>query len=65
MNPAIINLIIGKTEDEAMEELDRFKCNWRILMRDGVTLPDLSPDRNDKRYNLVIKNGFVERVIAG
>ena len=53
MNAGIISAIIGKHEKEAVKMLNQFKCQWRVCMRDGSTVPDLTPDRNDKRYNLV------------
>jgi hypothetical protein len=65
MNAAICSLICGKPEKDAIEELNRFKCSWRVIMRDGESVSDLTPDRNDKRYNLVIKDGRVARVLPG
>ena len=65
MNPAIVTLIMNKPEARAIEHLNNFKCNWRIIMRDGESVKDLAPDRDDRRYNLVIKDGLVERVLPG
>tara|TARA_B100001109_G_C18648381_1_gene373871 strand:- start:409 stop:606 length:198 start_codon:yes stop_codon:yes gene_type:complete len=65
MNAGIISAIIGKHEKEAVKMLNQFKCQWRVCMRDGSTVPDLTPDRNDKRYNLVLKDNHVERVFYG
>lgn len=65
MNPGISNSIIGKFEKDAVEVLNQYNCIWRVIMRDGQAPPDLSEDRNDKRYNLVIKDQLVERVLPG
>ncbi len=65
MNSSIVTLICGLPETQAVDHLNQFKCSWRIMMRDGETVQDLTPDRNDKRYNLVIKDGLVERVLFG
>ena len=65
MNSAIVQLIVGKREKPAIEILNNFKCNWRVIMRDGETVKDLAPDRDDRRYNVVIKDGRVERVLPG
>ena len=65
MNQAICNLITGKREKEAIQDLNTFKCQWRILMRDGEAPQNLTPDRNDQRYGLVIQDGVVVRVMPG
>lgn len=65
INPSIQRLLMGKKEQEAIAILKNFKCSFRIMMRDGASPGDATNDRNDDRYNLVIKDGLVERVLAG
>lgn len=65
MNPAICNAILGQLESQAIQTLNNFKCNWRIINRDGEAPENLSPDRDDKRYGLVISNGRIVRVMPG
>jgi len=65
MNHAIASLIRGKLEQDAIEDLKRFNCNWRVRMRDGEEVANLTPDHNDKRYNLIINDGIVVHVLAG
>lgn len=65
MNPAIQNLVLGKSEYEAINILRIYQCNWRILSREGKNVEGLSVDRDDKRYNLIIVDGKVERVVSG
>jgi hypothetical protein len=65
MNSSIHKLILGKSEQDAIAALNNFKCIWRVRMRDGQEVSGLAPDRNDKRYNLIIRDGKVERVLFG
>lgn len=65
MNPTIIKLITGKKEAEAVLLLKQFNKAWRILLREGQCPAELGPERNDKRYGLIIANGVVERVLSG
>jgi hypothetical protein len=65
MNPSIQRIITGKTEAEAQLMLEKFKCRWRVIMRDGKRVESVSQDRDDNRYNLIIRNGLVERVLPG
>lgn len=65
INPAIHKLLLNKTEAEAGSILDQYNCIWRVKFRDGVMVKNLSADRDDRRYNLVIENGKVTRVLAG
>jgi hypothetical protein len=64
INPSIQRLLLGKREQEAIDILRKFKCSYRIMMRDGSNV-GVAHDRNDDRYNLVIKDGLVERILAG
>lgn len=65
INAAIHKLLLGKTETEAMNILNQYKCSWRVKFRDGVIMGDLSLDRNDNRYNLCLEEGKVCRVLPG
>ena len=65
MNPSIQRIIIGKTEAEAIAILSQFGCNWRIAFRNKEQEQNLTKDRDDRRYNLVMQNGKVQRVFAG
>jgi len=65
INPSIHRLILGKREADAVQILKKFKCQFRIMSRDGAGGGHLSDDRNDDRYNLVITNGVVSGVVAG
>lgn len=65
INPAISKILFNKTEKEAGELLDQYKCPWRVKFRDGVIVTNLSADRDDRRYNLILENGKVVRVVAG
>jgi len=64
-NPSIAKLITGKTESEAIGILNQFKVPWRVMMRNGEANNLLSNDRDDRRYNLVLQDGLVERVLFG
>jgi len=64
INSSIHKLILGKKEREAVLILQSFKCTFRTIMRDGAAV-ETADNRNDDRYNLVIKSGVVEAVIAG
>jgi len=65
INSSIQRVLLGKTEKEAASLLQKFNCRWRVFSRDGVQVPNLSSDRDDNRYNLVLKNNVVENIIAG
>lgn len=65
INPSIHRLLLGKRELEAVTILKKFKCHFQIISRDGAAVNNILNDRNDDRYNLVITDGIVERVIAG
>jgi len=64
LNQGIIRLLIGKSEAEAIEALEGFKCKWRVYAVDG-SVAGASSDRDDRRYNLILNDGVVTRVIAG
>lgn len=64
-NPSIVKVLIGKPEKEAGIILERFNKSWRVVFRDGVQVPNLTQDRDDNRYGLVLKNNLVERVLFG
>lgn len=64
LNPAIVKLLIGKTEQDAISTLEGFQRKWRVYARDGAVFG--SPiDRDDSRYGLVIDQGIVTRVMTG
>lgn len=65
INPSIVRLVLNKHETEVEDLLNKFKVRWRIRFRDGVEVDNLSNDRDDNRYNLIIKDNHVERVIGG
>jgi len=65
MNPSIAKLLIGKNEQDAALILQRFGKSWRVIFRDGNPVPNLTPDRNDNRYGLVLKEAIITRVIFG
>lgn len=65
INPSIHRILLGKRESEAIAILKKFKCPFQVISRDGGTVNNILNDRNDDRYNLIIANGVVERVIAG
>jgi hypothetical protein len=65
INASIHKLLLGKTETEAVNILNQFKCSWRVKFRDGVMLSNLSADRNDNRYNLCLEEGKVVNVLPG
>lgn len=64
INPSIVKLLVGKHENSAIQILQEYKKPWRIYSRDGKMV-DLTNDRNDSRYNLIIYNNKVWRVIDG
>jgi len=65
INPSIVRLLLNKSEQDAAVLLAKFKCKWRVMCRDGKNEKDLSNDRDDNRYNLVLSSGKVERVLPG
>ena len=65
MNPSISRMILGKTEAEAIAILNLYDCIWRVTIRDGRNNNSLPNDRDDRRYNLIIRAGKVERVVPG
>lgn len=65
MNPAIQKLLLGKSEYDAINLLRRYQCIWRVRSRDGVEVEGLTADRDDRRYNLILVDGKVERVLPG
>ena len=64
INHGIIRFLIGKTEADAIEALEGFKCKWRVYAVDG-SVSEATSDRDDRRYNLILDNGIVVKVIAG
>ncbi|KWF30082.1 hypothetical protein [Burkholderia pseudomultivorans] len=54
--------LVGKTEAEATALLDG--CLWRVLERDGKSLPGTMDYRRERR-NLGIRDGKVSRVWRG
>jgi len=65
INASIAKLLYGKTEEEAIKLLKQFNRTWRVVIRDEEPVPNLSPDRDDNRYSLVINAKRVERVTFG
>jgi hypothetical protein len=64
LNHGIVRHLIGKTQAEAIASLQGFNCKWRIYAIDGAVVEN-PPDRDDQRYNLILENGIVTRVLAG
>jgi len=65
INPSIARILLEKSEQEAAALLENFDCKWRISHRDGVGLNNISADRDDNRYNLIICDGKIKRVLPG
>jgi len=65
INPSIVRVILGKSEQEAAAILSKFNCKWRVMHRDGKNISTISADRDDNRYNLIILNEKIERVLPG
>ena len=65
MNPSIAKLLMGKTEQEAANLLLQYKKSWRVIFRDGNQVTNLTPDRDDNRYGLVVTDGKISRVLFG
>jgi len=64
LNHGIVRLLIGKTEADAIAALVSFNCKWRVYAIDG-SVTESPNDRDDSRYNLILNEGIITRVIAG
>ena len=64
LNQGVVRLLIGKSLSDAIASLEAFSCKWRVYAIDDI-VSETSPERDDNRYNLVINNNQVVRVIAG
>ena len=65
INPSIVRLLLEKSEQNAAILLKKFDCKWRVSWRDGKNVDGLAADRDDNRYNLIIRSGKIERVLPG
>jgi len=65
INPSIARLLLEKSEQDAAVILNKFNCKWRVTHREGINIEGLAADRDDNRYNLLIRDGKIERVLPG
>jgi len=65
INPEIAKLMIGLPVDEAKNVCKSYNGTYRILFNNGVRESNACNDRNDNRYNMLVEDGIVVKVIAG
>jgi len=65
INPSISKLLLGIPEADAGALLNQFQVTWRVSHRDGAQVETITQDRDDGRYNLLLNDGIVVRVLPG